>query len=107
MLKPTRVFSFATALLFLPLISDHAHSAEYKCYVTASDTLRYLVIVDFPSPGMAARAARHVWINTPNTGKVGVQDVHECVELDKPFRDKAAQRLESKTPLESIKNPRK
>ncbi len=93
--------------LALCLCTLSAQADEYKCYVTASDTLRYIVIVDFDSPGMAARAARHVWINNPSTGKVGVQDVHECVTLDKTFRDKAAQALEKITPLDTIKNPRK
>ncbi len=93
--------------LFLALCAPSAQADEYKCYVTASDTLRYLVIVDFDSPGMAARAARHVWIDNPSTGKVGVQDVHECVLLDKTFRDRAAQALEKVTPLDTIKNARK
>lgn len=88
------------------LVSTQAQAIEYKCYVTASDTLRYIVIVDFDRPGMAARAARHVWIKSPTTGKVGVQDVHECIETNKPFRNKAARELEKKTPLETIKNTR-
>lgn len=92
---------------FLSIYSLQASAIEYKCYVTASDTLRYIVIVDFDRPGLAARAARHVWIKSETTGKVGVQDVHECVTLNTPFRDKAARELEKKTPLETIKNSRK
>ena len=91
----------------LAAMSTQTQATEYKCYVTASDTLRYIVIVDFDRPGMAARAARHVWITSPTTGKVGVQDVHECVTLDTAFRNKAARELEKKTPIETIKNPRK
>ena len=89
------------------LYSVQASATEYKCYVTGSDTLQYIVIVDFDRPGMAARAARHVWINSPTTGKVGVQDVHECITLDKPFHDKAARELEAKTPIDTINNARK
>lgn len=96
------IISIATTMM-----STQAFAVEYKCYVTASDTLRYIVIVDFDSPGMAAVAARHVWITTPTTGKVGVQDVHECATLDKPFREKAARDLELVTPLDTIKNQRK
>lgn len=95
---------FTTTIL---LVSTQASATEYKCYVTGSDTLKYLVIVDFDTPGMAARAARHVRIKNQKTGRVGVQDVHECVTLDKPFRNKAARLLEEKTPLETITNPRK
>ena len=84
-----------------------ASATEYKCFVTGSDTLRYIVVVDFDRPGMAARAARHVWINSPTTGKIGVQDVHECVTLNKTFRDKAARELEQKTPIDTITNSRK
>jgi hypothetical protein len=99
-------FINAAVVLMLSTFSLQASATEYKCYVTASDTLHYIVIVDFDSPGMAALAARHVWITNPATGKVGVQDVHECIILDKPFHAKAARELEKVTPLESINNPR-
>ena len=102
-----RAYTQISLLLALGAISLQTFATEYKCYVTASDTLRYIVIVDFDSPGMAALAARHVWIKTPTTGKVGVQDVHECVTLDKPFHNKAARELELLTPLDTIKNSRK
>ncbi|TPW11175.1 MAG: hypothetical protein FD130_2032 [Halothiobacillaceae bacterium] len=94
-----------TALLLLT--SHDTLAKEFKCYVTASDTLHYLVIVDFESAGMASLAARHVWINTKETGKVGIQDVHECVALDASFRSNAAKQLDANTPRSEITNARK
>lgn len=85
----------------------HAKTSSFKCYVSASDSLHYIVIVEMNSVGMAARAARHVWINSPATGKVGVQDVIECIALNKPFRDANARKQEIKTPLHTIKNTRR
>ena len=96
-------------LSFLLLITSNlsAKPSEYKCYVSASDSLHYIVIVEMNSAGMAARAARHVWINSPVTGKVGVQDVIECIALNKPFKDVGARKQEEKTPLHTIKNTRR
>ncbi len=95
-----------TFLMSLLLVGQ-ANATEYKCYVTGTDTLHYIVIVDFTSVGMAATAARHVQIDTPNMGRVGVQDVQECAELDKSFRSKAARQLDERTPRETITNSRK
>ncbi|NOY63382.1 MAG: hypothetical protein GXP10_09590 [Gammaproteobacteria bacterium] len=83
-----------------------AQAGEYKCYVTGADSLHYVVIVDFSSLGMAARAARHVRIDTPNMGRVDVQDVIECRELDQTFRDQKARALDAKTRLDTITNRR-
>jgi len=96
-----------TAALLLFLVSSTTWAKEYKCYVTGYNTMHYLVIVDFDSPGMAARAARHVWIKTPDFGKVGVQDVIECRSIDKPFQNKAARAQEELTPLNTITSSRK
>ncbi len=93
-------------ILFMTTIAQ-ANAGDYKCYVKASDSLRYLVIVEMNSAGMAARAARHVWINSPVTGKVGVQDVIECQVLNKPFKDANARKQEKITPINTIRNIRK
>ncbi len=69
---------------------------SYQCYVLGTDTLHYLVNVDAPSFGYAMSVARHVRITSESTGPVGVRDVMECAELGKSFKNKHAQKLESK-----------
>jgi len=94
-------------ILLLMVSTSSAYAVEYKCYVTGSDSLHYLVVVDVESSGMAILAARHVKVNSPVTGKVGVQGVQECTTLDKPFRHASARKLEEKTPIDTITNSRK
>jgi len=69
---------------------------SYQCYVLGTDTLHYLVSVDAPSLGYAMSVARHVRLTSESTGPVGIRDVLECVELGKSFKNKQAQKLESK-----------
>ena len=85
-------------LAFFCAIPAYAENKPFKCFVTGSDTLSYIIELKAPNAGIAGSAARHGRIQSKNMGRVEVRGVIECTAVGRDFRTRQAQEHEKRHP---------